>query len=84
MLQEEARNCYHEESDKNKQTNIIETISKGYKCRFEMNIENYLMKKRIQKENMEEIDAEICSKNIKKLKKYQKNYCKLKKYCFYV
>ena len=29
-----------------------------------MNIENYLMKKRIQKENMEEIDTEICQKKI--------------------
>lgn len=44
-----------------------------------MNIENYLMKKRIQKENMEEIDTEICQKKIKKLKEYQKNYCRLKK-----
>ena len=49
-----------------------------------MNIENYLMKKRIQKENMEEIDTEICQKKIKKLKEYQKNYCRLRKIVFFL
>ena len=58
---------------------IKEIINKGCKSRLEMNIENYLMKKMIQKENMEEIDTEIYPKKIKKLKEYQKNYCKSKK-----
>ena len=43
----------------------MKIINKGFQNKSEINIENYLMKKRI-KENMEEIDTEICQKKFRK------------------
>lgn len=56
----------------------MKTIKKGCKTKHEINIENYLIKKKIWKENMEEIDIDICLKKInqKKIREYQKSYCK--------
>ena len=39
----------------------------------EINIETYLKKKKIKRENMEESDTEICTKNIKKITAKLKN-----------
>ena len=38
----------------------------------EINIENYLRKKKMKKENMEQIDIKICLKKIKKTKMISK------------
>ena len=46
----------------------------------EINTEIYLKKKKIERENMEEIDIIVCLRKKKqKLKEYQKNYCEAKK-----
>ena len=39
---------------------------KNCKNKYELNIENYLMKKKIEKENMEDIDTKISQKKINK------------------
>ena len=41
--------------------------------------ENYLTKKKMKKENMEEIDIKMSGKNKQKPKEYQKNYRETKK-----
>ena len=46
----------------------------------EINVKNYLVKKKIQKKNMEEIDIVILSeKNKERLREYQKVYHETKK-----
>ena len=43
----------------------MKIIEKDCKSKQEINIENYLTKKRKSKKNMEEIDIKICLKKIK-------------------
>ena len=50
-----------------KQKSIVKTIKKDLKSKQEINIEAYLKKRRIKRENMEKIDIIIC------LKKRSKN-----------
>lgn len=45
---------------KNNQKNIMKTAKKDCKNKRKINIENYLTRKKIYKERMEEIDIEVC------------------------
>ena len=47
------------EKKKKDQKNIRKIKKKDLKNKHEKNIENYVMKKKLQKENMEEINIEI-------------------------
>ena len=53
-------------------------IKRDYESKQEINIETYLKKKKIKRENMEKTDIAICLKKKKRLKEYQKNYRELK------
>ena len=44
----------------------MKIMKKDCENKQKINIENYLTKKKIKKENMEEIDIKICLKKIKK------------------
>ena len=49
---------------KKKQKNIMKITKQDCKNKHEINIDNYLMKKRISKENMLKINTQICPKKI--------------------
>ena len=53
------------------------------KNKHEINIDNYLMKKRIQKENMLKINTQICPKKIDRNSKIIKSFCNSNKITFY-
>ena len=46
-LQEQARNCYHQEGGKRKAKYIMKITKRDCKRKHEKNMENYLMKKKI-------------------------------------
>ena len=59
----------------------MKMIKRDKKSKQEINTETYLKKKKIKRENTEEIDTTM-SENKKRLKEYQKNYreAKMSKY----
>ena len=57
----------------NRANNIMKITKKDWENKQEINIENYLTKKKTQRERMEEIDIKIC------LKKINKDYKNIKK-----
>ena len=57
----------------NRAKNITKITKKDWENKQEINIENYLTKKKTQRERMEEIDIKIC------LKKINKDYKNIKK-----
>ena len=57
----------------NRANNITKITKKDWENKQEINIENYLTKKKTQRERMEEIDIKIC------LKKINKDYKNIKK-----
>ena len=51
---------------KKKHENIMEAIKQDWKSKLEMNIENYLLKKKMWKGSMEKINKKLSMKEINK------------------
>ena len=66
---------------KKKHENIMETIKQDWKSKLEMNIENYLLKKKMWKGSMEKINKKLSMKEINKNQENIKtNIAKQRKY----
>lgn len=60
------KNRSHDKGGKKQAKEYHDALKQDYKNRPKINKKNYLMKKKIRKENMEETDREIRLKNINK------------------
>ena len=66
---------------KKKHENIMEAIKQDWKSKLEMNIENYLLKKKMWKGSMEKINKKLSMKEINKNQENIKtNIAKQRKY----
>lgn len=59
-FQEQGQTHFHQRGGEEEQKNIIKITKKGCRNNRNINIENYLMERKIKRENVEEKDAEIC------------------------
>ena len=69
LLKMGDKTTYYQRNRKNlsnDQKNIMKIIKKDWQRKEKLNIENYLLKEKIYKENIEEIDVIICLKKIDK------------------
>ena len=69
LLKMGDKTTYYQRNRKNlsnDQKNIMKIIKKDWQRKEKLNIENYLLKEKIYKENIEEIDIIICLKKIGK------------------